>query len=150
MSIRLIYQRKLQVDDGFLILAVVCLCMATGIIYHDCYFLYLHTAALHEAQVLPYIIGNLSALMTFQKLVYAYLALIWTTTFSVKWCFLAFFRPLVWHMSRAMNSYYWFVAVFCTTTWAFLVAEPFVICPYFGSDSGELLSAQNGTRRGRQ
>jgi hypothetical protein len=77
------YQRKLQVDDGFLILAVVCLCTATGILYHDCYFLYLHTAALHEAQILPYIIGNLSALMTFQKLVYAYLALIWTTTFSV-------------------------------------------------------------------
>jgi hypothetical protein len=135
ISIRLVFQKKLQLDDYFLILAVACLCAATGILYHVCYFLYLHSAALLVKGIGPYLIADLDAMLEMQVMVYPYLAMIWTTTFAVKWCFLAFMRPLVWHISRVMNWYYWFIVGFCTVTWAFLVAEPFIICPYFGLDA---------------
>lgn len=137
MAIRLTYQKSLRLDDAFLIIAAASLCAATGILYHICYFLYLHSAALMAPQVLPYVLANFTELLDSQKKVYPFLALIWTTTFAVKGCFLAFMRPLVWHISRAVNWYYWFIVVFCVLSWAFVVADPFIICPYFGEDSSQ-------------
>ncbi|KAK7753017.1 hypothetical protein SLS62_004966 [Diatrype stigma] len=135
MVIRLTYQKALRLDDAFLILAAACLCVATGILYHICYFLYLHSAALLAPQVLPYVLANYGELLSLQKKVYPFLAMIWTTTFAVKGCFLAFMRPLVWHISRAVNRYYWFIVVFCVMSWAFVMVDPFIICPYFGEDA---------------
>lgn len=135
LAVRVKYQRQLRVDDAFLIVAVVCLCVATGILYSITYFLYLHSAALLAPEVLPYLLSDFSSLLDKQKRVYPFLALIWTTTFAVKGCFLAFMRPLVWPISRAMNWYYWFMVGFCTVSWMFVVADPFIICPYFGVDS---------------
>jgi hypothetical protein len=80
---------------------------------------------------------RLDQLLQLQKKVYPFLALIWTTTFAVKGCFLAFMRPLVWHISRRVNWYYWFIVIFSVISWAFVVADPFIICPYFGVDAGE-------------
>ncbi|KAH8889082.1 hypothetical protein GQ53DRAFT_767203 [Thozetella sp. PMI_491] len=135
IAIRLTYQKRLRLDDGFLILAAASLITATGIMYNICYFLYLHTAALLVPQLLPMLLVNFQGLLEFQKRVYPFLALIWTTTFAVKGCFLAFMRPIVWHISRVMNWYYWFVVVFTLLSWAFCVADPFIICPYFGFES---------------
>ena len=132
MAIRVKYQKNLHLDDAFLILAAACLCAGTGIIYSICHFLYLHSAALLTPQVLPYLLANYDELLDLQKRVYPFLALIWTTTYAVKGCFLAFMRPLVWHISRVVNWYYWFIVVFCMISWAFVVADPFIICPYFG------------------
>lgn len=139
MAIRLTYQKGLRLDDAFLILAAACLCAATGILYHICYFLYLHTAALLAPQVLPYVLDNFEELFKLQERVYPFLALAWTTIFAVKGCFLAFMRPLVWHISRAVNWYYWFIVVFCAVSWAFVVADPFIICPYFGWEGSQCL-----------
>jgi hypothetical protein len=135
LAIRLTYQKHLRLDDAFLILAAICLCVATGILYHICYYLYLHSAALLAPQVLPYVLPNFSRLLKLDAQVYPFLALIWTTTFAVKGCFLTFMRPLVWHISRGLNWYYWFIVVFCIISWAFVVSEPFIICPYFGMDA---------------
>ena len=135
MAIRLIYHKHLHLDDASLVIAAACLCAATGILYHICYFLYLHSAALLAPQVLPYVIADFGELLQLQKKVYPYLALVWTTTFAVKGCFLAFMRPLVWHISRAVNWYYWFIVFFCIISWAYVVADPFIICSYFGADS---------------
>ncbi|KAF2112886.1 hypothetical protein BDV96DRAFT_579311 [Lophiotrema nucula] len=141
IAVRLRYQKSLRLDDAFLIVAAACLCAATGILYHICYFLYLHSAASLVPQILPYLLANFHELLRLQKRVYPFLALIWTTTFAVKGCFLAFMRPLVWHISRAMNWYYWFVVVFCIVSWAFVVADPFIICPYFGLDGVKCFSS---------
>ena len=135
MAIRLRYQRKLHLDDAFLILAVACLCVATGIIYRVSYFLYLHSAALLLPEITPFLIEDLGELLKLQNKVYPYLAMIWTATFAVKWCFLAFMRPLIGPMARKLKWYFWFIVGFCTIVWAFLVAEPFIICPYFGVDA---------------
>lgn len=135
--IRLKYQRQLCLDDAFLILAAATLVAATGILYHICYFLYLHSAALLDPEVLPYVVADFNQLLNLQKKTYPYLALIWTTTYAVKACFLAFMRPLVWHISWGVNWYYWFTITFSLVSWAFVVAEPFIICPYFGLDASE-------------
>ncbi|KUI70700.1 hypothetical protein VM1G_05906 [Cytospora mali] len=135
MAIRLTYQKQLHLDDVFLILAAACLCAATGILYHICYFLYLHSAAVLAPQVLPEVLAHYNALIQLQKTVYPFLDLIWTTTFAVKGCFLTSMRPLVWHISRPLNWYYWSIVAFCIISWAFVVADPFIICPYFGMDA---------------
>ncbi|KAI1274627.1 hypothetical protein F5Y07DRAFT_372334 [Xylaria sp. FL0933] len=100
IAIRLRYQRRLYLDDAFLVLAAASLITATGILYHICYFLYLHSAALLDPEVLPYVIADFNQLLDLQKKTYPYLALIWTTTYAVKACFLVFMRPLIWHISR--------------------------------------------------
>ncbi|KAI1498935.1 hypothetical protein F5X99DRAFT_420218 [Biscogniauxia marginata] len=141
MAIRLTYHKCLRLDDAFLIVAAASLCAATGILYHICYFLYLHSATLLVPQLLPYLLANFSELLELQKRVYPFLALIWTTTFAVKGCFLAFMRPLVWHISRTVNWYYWFIVVFCIISWAFVIADPFIICPYFGVDAMKCFSS---------
>ncbi|KAI1179676.1 hypothetical protein F4777DRAFT_442072 [Nemania sp. FL0916] len=135
MAIRLTYHKGLSLDDVFLIIAAASLSAATGIIYHISYFLYLHSAALLVPEVLPYLLAQYDELIQLQKMVYPFLALIWTTIFAVKGCFLAFMRPLVWHISRAVNWYYWFIVVFSVISWAFVVAEPFILCPYFGLEA---------------
>lgn len=103
MAIRISYQKRLRLDDAFLILAVTCLCAATGILYHICYFLYMHSAAVLAPEVLSYILPHFNELLGLQTKVYPYLALIWTTTYAIKACFLAFMRPLIWHISRPVN-----------------------------------------------
>lgn len=144
MGIRLKYQGHLRLDDVFLIIATACLCAATGILYHMCYFIYLHSAALLAPQVLPEVLAHYNDLLGLQKTTYPFLALIWTTIFAIKGCFLAFMRPLVWHISRAVNWYYWFIVVFCVISWAFVVADPFIICPYFGTDASQYFLCYRG------
>ncbi|XDG05101.1 hypothetical protein ABKA04_004716 [Annulohypoxylon sp. FPYF3050] len=141
MAIRLRYQKRLGLDDAFLLLSAACLCAATGILYHICFFLYMHSAALFKPELLPYILADYDELLGLQKKVYPFLALIWTTTFGVKGCFLAFMRPLVWHISRTVNRYYWFIVVFSVISWAFVVADPFIICPYFGAEATSCFSS---------
>ncbi|KAH8723974.1 hypothetical protein GQ44DRAFT_709438 [Phaeosphaeriaceae sp. PMI808] len=147
IAIRLIYQKTLRVDDAFLILAVACLCAATGILYHISYFLYMHSAALFVPGILPYLLADFFELLKFQKKVYPYLTLIWTTTFAVKACFLTFMRPLIWHVSRKMNWYFWFIVVFTAVTWAFVVVEPFIICPYFELEAVKCFSSTVASKK---
>ncbi|KAI0431908.1 hypothetical protein F5Y09DRAFT_354428 [Xylaria sp. FL1042] len=135
IAICLIYQKQLRLDDAFLIVAAASLSAAAGILYHICYFLYLHSAALLDPEVLPYAVADFEQLISLHKEAYPFLALIWTTMFAVKGCFLAFMHPLVWHISRGVNWYYWFIVISCVISWAFVVAEPFIICPYLGLDS---------------
>ncbi|KAK3372169.1 hypothetical protein B0H63DRAFT_527027 [Podospora didyma] len=135
MAIRITYQKRLKLDDAFLILAAACLCAATGILYNVCWFLYLHSAALLVPQLTPFLLTNFYELLELQKRIFPFLALIWTTTYAVKGCFLAFMRPLVWHISRGMNWYYWFICGFTAVSWAFAVSDPFIICPYFGFEA---------------
>lgn len=135
MIIRLTYHNQLRLDDAFLIVAVACLCAATGLLYNICYFLYLHSAALLAPEVLPEVLAHYNELLGLQNKVYPFLALSWTTTFAVKGCFLAFMRPLTRQRSRAINWYYWFIVGFSVVSWAYCVVDPFIICPYFGADS---------------
>ncbi|KAF2155458.1 hypothetical protein K461DRAFT_266730 [Myriangium duriaei CBS 260.36] len=134
MIVRIKYQKRILLDDAFLIFAILCLCPATGILYHICYFLYLHAAASLCPQAIQEALKHYNDLLRLQQETYAYLALIWTATFSVKLCFLAFMRPMVRHLT-ATNRYYWFIVGFTIISWAFCIVEPFANCPHFGKDA---------------
>ncbi|KAI1123653.1 hypothetical protein F5Y10DRAFT_285829 [Nemania abortiva] len=133
IAVRLIYQKQLRLDDAFLLVAAASLIAATGILYHISSYLYLSSAALLDPEVMPYATADFSQLLDLQTKVDIYLALTWTTPYAVKGCFLAFMRPLVWHISRGVNWYYWFIVAFCIISWSFVMTEPIIICPYFGA-----------------
>lgn len=137
MAIRLTYQKRLRLDDAFLILAATCLCIGTGILYHITYLLYMHAAVLLAPEVLGEVFANFGELRNAQKKVYPLLAMFWTTIFAVKGCFLVYMHPLVWHISRAVKWYYWFVVGSCMISWMVVIVDPFIICPYFGADASE-------------
>lgn len=107
----------------------------------------MHSAALFKPELLPYLLADYDELLGLQKKSYPYLALIWTTTFGVKGCFLTFMRPLVWHISRTVNRYYWFIVVFSIISWAFVIADPFILCPYFGADAVKCFSSDVNTKK---
>ncbi|KAK3984616.1 hypothetical protein QBC44DRAFT_353531 [Cladorrhinum sp. PSN332] len=135
MFIRIRYHKRLLLDDFFLILAACSMCAGTGLIYHISYFLYMHTAASQIPELFPYLVANYKSLLGMHTTVFPLLALMWTTIYAVKACFLVFMRPLVWHISKWVNRYYWFIVWFCVLCWGFVVAQPFITCPYFGEEA---------------
>lgn len=46
-------------------------------------------------------------------------------------------RLFISDISWPVKWYYWFVVVFCTISWSYIVANPFTVCPYFGLDSSK-------------
>lgn len=63
MTIRLKYYTKLGLDDVLLIIAAASFVPSTGILYHFCYSLYLHSAAPLAPQLLPIILHDLTMLL---------------------------------------------------------------------------------------
>ena len=68
----------------------------------------------------------------------AYVVLLWTAVFAVKWCYFAFFHPFFWAMPKSFNFYYRFSICFSVASWLpTMVGEQLVTCPYFGRASCE-------------
>ncbi|KAK8022515.1 hypothetical protein PG993_013282 [Apiospora rasikravindrae] len=138
--IRFRTRRKLSADDYFLFFAAACLIVSTVLLYRLCDQLYLATAVQKDKTiVLELNLAELNDLIRNGMKDYStFLILAWTTTFFVKFSFLAFFRELV-HRVASIQYYYWFVVGLTVVSWMFLVAEPFILCPYFGAASCENL-----------
>ncbi|KAK8109028.1 hypothetical protein PG984_014829 [Apiospora sp. TS-2023a] len=132
--IRFTTGRRLSTDDYFLFLASACLVVSAILLYNLCDQLYLATAVqIDKSLVLELNLDELTDLLqNGMKNYSSFLILAWTTTFFVKFSFLAFFRELV-HRVTSIQCYYWSVVGFTVLSWMFLVAEPFILCPYFGS-----------------
>lgn len=138
--IRLASRRRLFLDDGFLALAFLCLVGGTAILYTRISMIYLEFSVLRGDQI--------AALLAFQQIdnlfeqskwQLAYLLLLWTAVFAVKWCYLAFFYPLLRSMPLKFIYYYWFSVAFSIVSWLFLVVgEQLITCPYVGKASGQL------------
>lgn len=135
--VRIHTRRRLYIDDVFLLFSFLCLTCATGLI-----FTFLRNVFVSEAsRVDPTAIITLEDLVKLTNsmaIVDAFLALAWTTTFGVKFSFLALFRLLIRRVSGPIAIYYWCVVGFTTITWAFIISESFILCPYFGLDTGML------------
>lgn len=133
---RLWTRRRLYLDDVLLLWALICLSAATGIGYHILALNFLEEAIAVEPTVVVPIsqLGNLMGSLAYTD---AFLCLIWTCTFSVKFSFLALFRLLIKRVSKHLTRYFWFVVVYMVLTWMFLVVEPFILCPYQGLDQSE-------------
>ncbi|MCJ1252195.1 hypothetical protein MMC30_009442, partial [Trapelia coarctata] len=132
--IRIHTRRRLYIDDAFLLFSFLCLTCATGLV-----FTFLRNMFISEAsRVDPDAVITLEDLVKLTNsmaIVDTFLALAWTTTFCVKFSFLALFRLLIHRVSGPITIYYWCVVGFTTITWAFIVSESFILCPYFGLET---------------
>jgi hypothetical protein len=138
-GIRLRTRRALSLDDYLLFAAAVFLSGGTGLMYTILDNLYLATAI----QLDPTIVFRVDSarlthlLMTATQQNHAFLILAWTTTFLVKFSFLAFFRQLIWNVT-GIRRYYWVVVGVTVVSWLFLISEPFILCSDFGLESSML------------
>lgn len=82
----------------------------------------------------PKLIAELSR---YSRLSNAYIALLWTTIFAVKFSFLFFFRNLTRRL-RAIVLYWRVISVVTIVVWVYSVANVFTNCPHFGPEAREL------------
>jgi hypothetical protein len=59
----------------------------------------------------------------------------WTAIFCVKFSFLSLFYTLIRNLSVGLTRYYWGVVVFNVLTWAYMLSEAPILCPYFGAEA---------------
>lgn len=136
-AIRFMTRRPLALDDYLLFVAFGFLTGVTGLVYWLIDTLYVSTAVVNA----PVLFFQLSSAQITQILNQAllqniFLALAWTTTFLVKFSFLAFFRQLIRNVA-SIEYYYWFVVGLTVVSWMFLVPEAFILCSNFGIDASE-------------
>lgn len=136
--IRLKYQKRLRLDDAFLILAIVCLCAGTAL-FKWAFPPVIWSPVPPSGNALTQdVMKNIKDQKRTIRIASSwFLVVVWTTVFAVKGCFLAFSRPLVWHISRTANRYYWFCVWFCLLSWVYAIVEPFAIGSYFFAPSGK-------------
>ncbi|PYH90486.1 hypothetical protein BO71DRAFT_462274 [Aspergillus ellipticus CBS 707.79] len=132
--IRLFTRRRLYIDDGFLSFAFATLCGGTVLGYLRIYIVYLQFAVLQGDMAATAIVasdpGEHAKQFAYNL---AYIVLLWTTVFAVKWCYLAFFHPLLVGMSRRFVFYYRFTIGLSVVSWILSVAvAPVIPCPYMG------------------
>ncbi|KAN0067011.1 hypothetical protein V8E54_014935, partial [Elaphomyces granulatus] len=140
--IRLFTQRRLYMDDGFLTLALACLCAGTIIVYERMQIICLQSAILQKnPTALQIAREQMDDIYDQSGWQFAYLFLLWTTLFAVKWCYFAFFHPFLQAMSnwRIFILYYRFSICFSVFSWLLIVVGgQLIICPYVGRTSSNL------------
>lgn len=109
-------------DDGFLTVALACLCAGTVIIYEHIQIIYLGFAILQNhtaSQIAREQMDNFYD----PKWRFAYVFLLWTTVFAVKWCYFAFFHPFLQAMSnwKCFVFYYRFSICLSVASWLFTI-----------------------------
>jgi hypothetical protein len=119
ISIRLFTQRRLYTDDGFLVVALACLCAGTVMLYERIEIIYLTSAVLqnnHTALQIAVQMDNF-----YDPKWQCYIFTLWTTVFAVKWCYFAFFHPFLQAMSnwKCFIFYYRFSICFSVVSWLF-------------------------------
>lgn len=115
ITIRIYTRRRLYLDDGFLCLAAASLCASTVYIYQYCFLWFLMNAAQKYPELAlttAFVEGGYPmALEKSPRFRNTYSVLIWITVFSIKFSFLAFFKPLIRHL-RLTTIYCWISVTF--------------------------------------
>ncbi len=125
--------RRLFLDDCFLIIGSLYLGAGTGLVYGFCQTIFVVEAIkMDPTVVVP--LDQYKGISQAYAILDAFLCVMWTTNFAVKISFLALFRLLIRRVSKLITTYYWIVVAITTVTWMFLVAVPFILCPYFQPD----------------
>lgn len=134
-----VYSRsRLYLDDYLVIIALLCLCAGTGLVYAFCQSIFVTQAVKGDPSIIipPDEYDNLAH--TF-AILDSFLCVMWTSIFAVKLTFLALFRLLIRRVSEIITRYYWIVVATTIVTWMFLVVEPFILCPYFKPEQQQSL-----------
>ena len=132
-AIRLCLQRRLLIDDGFLIVACVALTVSTIDIYKGLLYI-LEAQEFADARVSNDFselagLDVVAGVLWYQRVTYIYTTMVWIVVFAVKLAFLSYFRHLV---SRVRNFIVYWKAVAGINVVAFLfcVYAEFMECPY--------------------
>ena len=141
--IRLWLQKRVRVDDYFLLASCACLITATGLLYHGIDTLFLGAALI----INPYAVldsgqrnvQELSRASNVYSLEWAYLAVIWMAIFAVKFGFLSLFRHLIDRLPR-MIVFWKGVVIFTSISAAAAICEGFVNCPQVGNNVRKYLA----------
>lgn len=133
-GIRLRYQKRLFIDDIFLYFGVICLCAALGLYLEFSKDMFLNEALMTKPLQTKLPSDYLSIWIRFHKMSASYLALTYTTIFSVKFSFLFFFRTLT-QRARQMVIYWWMVLFILVVTWIITVVAVDFVCLDFGIGS---------------
>lgn len=135
MVTRIYTRRRLFLDDAFLLFGLTCLCAATVLCYQMVRTMFLVEALQRYSDiVIP--ADQDQPLLNAMAIGVSVLCLTWTTTFAVKFSFLVLFWHLIQRLSKWLSRYYWAVVGTCAISWMFVICEPFVLCHYFGADTG--------------
>lgn len=128
ICIRICTRRKLHLDDYVLSFAVISLTVATAIALENSYLFYLIGATYQSPELIssPAIVPWLDDLhpANSRKILDLFSVSFWTALYCVKFCYFAFFRPLVRHSSR-LRVYYWGCAIFSVAGYAATLGECF-------------------------
>lgn len=139
MVTRIYTRRRLYLDDAFLVFGLTCLCAATVLCYRMVRTLCLVEALQRYPGEIIIPIDQLKPLLDAMAVGVSVLCLTWTTTFVVKFSFLILFWHLIQRTSKWIHRYYWAVTGTCVISWMFVICEPFILCHYFGADTGGLI-----------
>ena len=138
--IRLWFNKKLRLDDYFLISSCVFLAGATGVLCYGISTIFLGAKlAFDPSEVLA---GNvneadiLAQANLITKINWSYLALSWVAIFLVKFGFLSLFRHLVDRLP-SMYKFWKGALVFTGVVFAFAVCDGFIACPKSGAEAGK-------------
>lgn len=130
IAIQIKHRHRIFLSDAFLLFACLCLCVGTGMLYWFFDSLYLIQAAYNDPFSVALPLNFLDVLTYSLKLLFAYQTIIWTTIYAIKFSFLAFFRPLLVHLS-GLKTWWTCVSVATALAWGFCAVGVFVICPHF-------------------
>lgn len=147
IAIRIKLRRLLSLDDYLLLFGLACLSGAAGLAFRLMRILFL-TEVLETDHPIDYVF-TLQDILDFKvamAVVSSLVVLSWTATYAVKLSFLALFRHLISRLSKKITIYYWVIVGFTLLSWAYVVVEPFILCPVFGlSSSMRRFSVSNPT-----
>lgn len=133
IALRIHSQRRLFLDDAFLLFACAALTAATPVLYRDIVPLYFVQELASEG-LSPEKFSQSSGVngeaevQLYQVLHFTYEALVWTAIFSVKFSFLAFFRQIIDRI-QSLVLYWKIVGVMNILACAFCVCFSFMECP---------------------
>jgi hypothetical protein len=137
--VRLMTNRRLSLDDGFLLFAFLNLIGGTVVFYDQIHLLFLEWGATQGDFLITIMaLRRMDDFFEMSKWRIAYFFFLWTTIFSVKACYLAFFRPFLRARGKAISYYYWFVVGLTVVSWILLViGDSVIVCPHVGKASSQ-------------
>ncbi|GME61254.1 integral membrane [Neofusicoccum parvum] len=127
--------RRMLLDDYLLVLGAACLVVSMSMLYWYSPQLFVVEALNTIPDKVIVTMDEVMPLLDGNKKIQTFLGTNWTAIYAVKFSFLAYFWALVRNISPRLKPYFWSVVVFTTLSWAFVVSEGFILCPWFGVDA---------------
>jgi hypothetical protein len=144
-SIRIFGGRKIQWDDGLVLLSSLCLMIAFGVCHKLLNTFYL-VEALNKQLTIPFR-EEFPHILDVAKWAFIFSSFNWTSIYLVKFTFMSFFHILTLGMSKRIMRYFWATVGILVVCYVYSVLNFAVICPHFGADVGQsaLISLSRST-----